>query len=716
MILPIDNIIKKLRIILASALCAFSLSGYGVYVYAQEPLAKEEIKPEKKIFSDEKDKPAGQRQEIIPDAEVSAKKVKLTNIAVKKKDRQDEKKGDEQEGVEGKAKAEKQESPPAAPQVKPAEKSAKESVTDKLYDSVVDKIFRRIRGVKKGETVFHPRKELSEEELAKAEPISVHEAVKNIAPVDTAEEPQSGSVSIGDAVKGAVNYRPGQNSIPDKIVDHLLSYPVDGVKALSKEVPTILSVGQWDGVPRKKASFSREVGLAGMKASEENKPVQVLSLKECMAIAEKNHLPLQIAKKSIKLAEIRVFEARRNLLPTVTIGFEESTGRVNDRAYISKKNFFEGQQPVFHGGELHYNLKQTQANLEITRNDYDRIRNELVLQVKKAYYSLAKAKENLRIQQELSAETDKIYEMVKSQHDAKIATKLEFLNVSSQVGQVKYQLASASGDESVAELILKQAMNINTNDRIDIVTSPPLKKIDIDFQNALGMALVNRPEMRINLLMIDYYNYGKGIARAKGLPKVDILGQWGMAKDEYMSLDQGPGDDRKMSQQWYAGVKASMPLWGSTAEYSWTREQWVPSVSVYQGTESDTHALKLKILDKLGYYSDMRLAQIDYEKARQELIKIRQDVTLEVREGCFNYEKALIQLDTASSKVEYQAKDLEVSRMKRSLDEMADSNVVESMIKLAQEKFGYAQAVSDCRISLASINKAIGVEDFYKDE
>lgn len=49
------------------------------------------------------------------------------------------------------------------------------------------------------------------------------------------------------------------------------------------------------------------------------------------------------------------------------------------------------------------------------------------------------------------------------------------------------------------------------------------------------------------------------------------------------------------------------------------------------------------------------------------------------------------------------------------MDEIPDSNVVESMIKLAQERFGYIQAVSDCHTSLAGVNKAIGVEDYFKE-
>ena len=98
----------------------------------------------------------------------------------------------------------------------------------------------------------------------------------------------------------------------------------------------------------------------------------VYSLKECIDIAVKNHLPLQIAKKSAKLAEMRLFEARRNMLPSATIDFQEYSGRINGLRYIGRKQTIEGQQPVFHGGELLYTMKQSEVNLEITKNDYNR--------------------------------------------------------------------------------------------------------------------------------------------------------------------------------------------------------------------------------------------------------------------------------------------------------------------------------------------------------
>lgn len=452
---------------------------------------------------------------------------------------------------------------------------------------------------------------------------------------------------------------------------------------------------------------------------------RILTLQDCIDIAIRNHLPLQIAQKNVKLGEMRCFEARRNLLPTGDFKWEETYGAVNERRYYGKKVYLEGQQALFHGGELYFTMKQAEVNLKIVKEEYNRIKNDLILQVKKAYYTLSKAEENYKLQVELKKEVDAIFDMVDKGHEAGAISKLEFLNVGSQKSQVVFQFVSAEGDAAIADLILKQTMDLNSKDSIEIQPDLEFKKIDIDGDRVLAAAFINRPEMKINSLMVEYYKYERSIAKAKGWPKIDIMGSWGLAKEEYIAKDNGArlvdGNwvtdlDAKMEQQWYGGIKASMPFGGSTAEYSITREQWVPVVSAYQGTEACTQAVKVNILDNLKYYSDKQAADIDFDRARQEFIKVRHDITLEAKESCFSYEKALIQLQTASNKVEYQTRDLEFTRLRRGMDELQDSNLVESMIKLAQEKFGYVQALTDCHISLAAINKAIGVSDYFTIE
>lgn len=449
----------------------------------------------------------------------------------------------------------------------------------------------------------------------------------------------------------------------------------------------------------------------------------VLTLDECLDIAIKNSLALQIAGKNIKLAELRLWESRRNLFPKVSVVYEESKGRVQAKAYTGRKQYVEGSStlPIGQGAETYYIMRQTELNLKVVKEEYDKAKNELILQVKKAYYSLAKSKENLKVQRVLSEEVKAILDSVKKQFEAGIASKVEYLNVTSQASQVAYQLMSAESDVVMSSLILKQAMNLEPKDSIDIDSKLDFERIDIDYDDAIKAAFNHRQEVKINMLTVEYNKYEKDIGKAKGWPKVDLMGNWGLAKEEYASedLNNNPAigaidQDRKLEQQWYAGIKVGVPVWGSTAEYSQTREQWVTVVSAFQGTEATTDTYKFNVLDKMNYFSDKLAADVSLDKARQDFIKIKQDVTVEVREGCFNYEKALLQLDTAEKKVKFQETDYEVIKFRRQMDEALDSNVVESMIKLGQEKFGYIQALSDCHTTLAALNKAVGLEDYFR--
>jgi outer membrane protein TolC len=454
--------------------------------------------------------------------------------------------------------------------------------------------------------------------------------------------------------------------------------------------------------------------------------VRVLSLDECIDIAVKNSLPLKIAQKNIDLAELRIWEAKRNLLPKLSAIWEDYSGRIQSRRYIGKKEYFEGQQtlPFFQGAETYYIMKQAELNLRVVKEEYKKTKNELILQTRKSYYALARAKENLRLQTELKQEVDNVSAMVARQLESGVTTNLEYLNVSSQSSQVRYQLASAEGDEAMAGLMLKQTMNMDYAEEIDIEPRLEFRRIGIEFEDALRAAFMNRPEMKIHSITVEYNKYEIEISRAKGWPKVDIMGNYGLAKEEYVSMDRlappvGSNNidpDRKLEQQWYWGFKVAVPVWGSTAEYSQTREQWVPVINAYSGTEAWTHTAKFNLLDKLSYFSDKLTAEIGLDRATQDFNKIKQDVTSEVKEGCFNYEKALILLETASNKVKFQEKDLELIKAKRGMDEAQDSNVVESMIKLAQERFGYVQALVDYYTAVASINKAIGVSDYFRIE
>ena len=89
---------------------------------------------------------------------------------------------------------------------------------------------------------------------------------------------------------------------------------------------------------------------------------------------------------------------------------------------------------------------------------------------------------------------------------------------------------------------------------------------------------------------------------------------------------------------------------------------------------------------------------------------------LELKEGFFNYEKAIIQLDAAKTKVNFQTKEAEILKLRRGFGEATDSQVVESLVKVAQEQYSYVQAITDYYMSIVSLNKAIGIDDYFSPD
>ncbi|MFH1593595.1 MAG: TolC family protein [Candidatus Omnitrophota bacterium] len=440
-----------------------------------------------------------------------------------------------------------------------------------------------------------------------------------------------------------------------------------------------------------------------------------LTMDECIAIALENHFPLEIAKKQLKLAEFRLLEAMRKLGPTVTAKWETSGGQVAGAYYEGEKITFEGKQPLFYGGELVFSVRQAKVNLKIVKNDYDRIKNELILQVKKAYYSLDKAKKALLIQEGLYRGTKKLYEMARAGYEVDVFSEVEFLKVTSQKYQADFQSTSAREDLSIANLLLQQAMNID--EEIEIREVPEPEIVDLALDTCFSLARLNRPEIKISRLSLEYFDYEKKIMGARASwPRVDFLGMYGNSKEDFLSRDMVTGrDPRQRGPEFYYGFKASLPVWGSTLGYSFMEESWQPVVQTTKGTKSRTSSISFAFLDKLEDISSAKEADLEYARSKDEMDKKKQEIILEVKETFFKYKKSIILMSVSKSKVNFQSKQVAVLEVRRQLGEVLYSDVIEEMVKLAEERFSYVQAIADYYIAIASLNKAIGIDGYFEN-
>ncbi|MBL7073260.1 MAG: TolC family protein [Candidatus Omnitrophica bacterium] len=444
---------------------------------------------------------------------------------------------------------------------------------------------------------------------------------------------------------------------------------------------------------------------------------RIYTIDECVQLALQRSQRMKVADKQVTLAKTRLWETRRELLPSVTTRIERSTGKIGTstgpRHYQGEKYQVELKHNVFDGMGTWFTVRQSQTNLEVVELEREKVKNEVVGETKTSYYNLDKSVKAFAIQEMYKKRINNYYRIAEASFDQNLVAEMEYLKVKGQNMQANFQYDSSKEDITLAETILYQAMNVDPECPINIQpVAPPKETLTIGLENCYRLAFANRPDFKIKEKMIEYYDFDRKISKAKAWPKVDFQGSFGNAVETYQPTTDNE-EQRGLSAEWYAGVQASVPIWGNTLEYSYVREKWAPVVSSFHGTESATSYLSIKFLDDMAYFTNLAESRAGFESAKYEYLKYKKDLIVEVKETYFKYRKALLQIDVAEAQVDHQKMFVGVLEERRLFGEMELSKIIEEYEKFSEHQYGAIQGYASYYIALAELNKAIGVPDYF---
>ena len=451
------------------------------------------------------------------------------------------------------------------------------------------------------------------------------------------------------------------------------------------------------------------------------------TIDECVEIALNRSHRMVVANKQIKLGEMRLWESRRDLWPELALKYEPTFGKINDRHYQGRKYEAEVKHTLFDGMGTWFKQKQNYINVEIVKLEKTKIENEIIESTKKAFYTLDKQNKALDFQGEYKAKVDEVFGITESAMQAEVVARVEYLKVKGIKMQTDFQYSSAIEDIRLAEMILLQNMNLEPKENFKIKeVTPPSEILKIGLENCYELATAHNPDFKIKEKTIEYYDLERKMMKAKGWPKITLQSSFGNAFENFQptsdstdgstpvaDLTDNP-EDRPYKKNWYVGIKGSLPIWGNTLEYNYVKEQWTPTVSSFRGTESATSYVTLNILDDLVYFSNLEDARVGFATSKYEYAKAEQDLIVEVKERYFKYQKSLIQMEVAVSKIEHQEMYVAVTEERMNMGEMEMSRFLEEVEKLSTEKYSKTEADSNYYISLVELNKSVGIPDYFK--
>lgn len=435
-----------------------------------------------------------------------------------------------------------------------------------------------------------------------------------------------------------------------------------------------------------------------------------------VAVAQGNSRLLAVSRDEAELAKFRVFEARRALFPALTARVSKTEGKeVNPfpsedfegfEATSFRKDEYGLQinQPIWQSGRLYGAFKQSKLNRLMAVENVRKQAQDLTFEVKKAYTSLLKYQSILRIRRELVAQGEVIKDMVRKKHKLELTSKAEVLNVAAQADQSQYQLISDEQDVSLARLVVISLLNQSDPVPDPVPGALSFARLSFNVESIIGWAQEHRPDVRIATLNAELARYNMMAANADRHIKLDASGFVGRAGAAFAD------DEFKMESAWNVGLRASRGFWGNTLRGSFSKESSAPDLGQSFVTETEQKSVEVGIMDAFPAVSSSRQAELQYERAKAELVEASRKAEFEVRQTYYNLEKAARQLEAVREDLKYRQKDLEITREKVKLGLAELSQLMAAEVAYAQAQITEQEALSAYNIALAEMDRVAGAE------
>lgn len=441
---------------------------------------------------------------------------------------------------------------------------------------------------------------------------------------------------------------------------------------------------------------------AGPEIVESGPMTPQVAVDKALAVYE----PARIALQETEVALLKVKEARRNLFPGASLRGSYTQGKAS-ADFREQRVGLQVEHPLYDAGRLRDAYTQAMVNLQISQKRYEKVRADFAFEVAQAYFDYLAARQGIGSRDRLLKTAQEIAQSSQRRFDAGLVTRMEWLNVQSQLSQARFQTEGARNDAAVAELKFRHRLQWDAPLPIVLPDQFPTMAASVALEDALRTAAWQRPDVQINTLLVQFHRYEERLARKKAGWKLDLTGFAGESGGAFETEPLEANIDYSIA------LKMSKSWGGSSTSITGTKTETSPSVGQTTRTASDSIQGEVGILNALAGKTEIEQAHVGRMKAEQDLTETRQTLAQEVHEAYYAYQKAALTLQHAQEKERFRLEQVKVLRAQAELNEVLPSQLLEAELQLSDDQVSQLQAQASYHTALARLNKAIGMTGYY---
>jgi outer membrane protein TolC len=409
-------------------------------------------------------------------------------------------------------------------------------------------------------------------------------------------------------------------------------------------------------------------------------------LDESLKIGLENSKTLHSSKLKIVSAEAQLSSANAAGLPSLTLGANYTRLSSVDPYIITIQGFgsftvspaildnytakLSLQQPLFTGFKISSNSDMAKNNSLAAKQDYSKDEQEVIYNVKNAYWNLflaGKLKEAIDENvQQMKAHLEDIQNFFKQG----LATKNEVLKVEVQLSEAQLSQIDARNSVKIATVNFDNVINIPLSTEIEIQKEVLVENENIEeIDQLIDKAMKNRPDLKSLQFRLEASKNGITAAQSGWYPQVVLSGEYDYEKPNSRVLPT----ENKFNGTWAVSVGLNYSLW----DWGITKSQTTQAESQYEQTKDSFNTLKDAVT-------------LDVTQTYYNLVKAK--------------EKVLVTQQTVSQAEEnYRVTD---DKFRQGLT--LNSELLDAEVALVQAKTNNAQSIADYELAKAQIERSTG--------
>lgn len=412
-----------------------------------------------------------------------------------------------------------------------------------------------------------------------------------------------------------------------------------------------------------------------------------LSLDQAISLGLENSKNLKIAESKIRLFDAKAEEANKLMLPILNlaggytrlsqvepfkVNFQGKDFEISPTILNTYQTRLGLQYPLFTGFRLENNYIINEKNLLAAREDYRAEKNNLIFNIKNAYWNIKIAEMMLQSTQENIRQLEAHLLDLENFQKNGMAIENDLLKVKVQIANLKVMKLDFENNIKLGKINLAILIGIPADSEIELISEIDTNIADFEpLDKLLQIANKNRPELQATKYRKEASFAGISLAKSGWFPQINFFANYYYNRPNQRLM---PAQD-KFYGTWDIGLQFSYNIWN-----------WM--TTKYQTQQ----------------------AEETFQQTQQAEEQIRDAITLEVTQNYFTSRKSKDKIEVAKLSVLQAEENYRITLEKFRNGLIASSELLDAEVALLNSKISLQTSYLEYIINKSKLEKAIYVK------